>query len=518
MGTLLQVDHLTIGYPEEAGMDKVVRDISFEVYENEILGVVGESGSGKSQTSLAVMGLLSEEAQILSGTMSFMGQELVGLDEKSRSRIQGNTMSMIFQEPDTSLNPVMKIGKQVGESLKLHTDLHKGQIREKVLESMRSVGLNDVEAFCEKYPHELSGGMRQRVMIAQAFICSPRLLIADEPTTALDVIVQAQILKLLKQLHKKNGTSILFISHDLNVIKEICDRVIVMYQGEIVEGGSTQEVLVHPKHDYTRHLVASMPGNPEPLKEKKEILQIRNMNIYYEERSRKLFAKQGRQHVVKDLNLTVYEGELLGIVGESGSGKSTLAKAIVGLNKDYDGQMILPEGTRPQMVFQDPFGSLNPARKIGWILSEPLRLRGIRDKKERKRLVSMYLKEVGLEESFAGRYARELSGGQRQRVSIVMALMMDSGILVADEPVSALDVTVQSQILDLLLDIHRRENLTILFISHDMNIVRHICHRVAVLYLGEIVELGDVESIYKNPTHPYTKRLIRASMGGMEEE
>jgi len=261
-----------------------------------------------------------------------------------------------------------------------------------------------------------------------------------------------------------------------------------------------------------------MPGNPEPLKEKKEILQIRNMNIYYEERSRKLFAKQGRQHVVKDLNLTVYEGELLGIVGESGSGKSTLAKAIVGLNKDYDGQMILPEGTRPQMVFQDPFGSLNPARKIGWILSEPLRLRGIRDKKERKRLVSMYLKEVGLEESFAGRYARELSGGQRQRVSIVMALMMDSGILVADEPVSALDVTVQSQILDLLLDIHRRENLTILFISHDMNIVRHICHRVAVLYLGEIVELGDVESIYKNPTHPYTKRLIRASMGGMEEE
>ncbi|HIQ99783.1 MAG TPA: ABC transporter ATP-binding protein [Candidatus Scybalocola faecavium] len=514
MEALFDVSHLTIGFEENGKINKVVNDISFSIAPGEILGVVGESGSGKSMTALAAMGLLPPQAHVLNGNISFEGRDILNLDKKERSFLSGNKMSMIFQEPMTSLNPVMKIGAQVGESLKLHTKLSREEIRGRVIRALADVGLSDPESLWGKYPHELSGGMRQRVMIAQAMICSPGLLIADEPTTALDVIVQGQILKLLKKLHKDRGISILFISHDLNVIREICQNVIVMYNGVIVERGRVEDVLVHPQHEYTKTLVASIPDNTTQVADKKPVLSMEHLDVFYQEDTGGFFKKKGRRRVVKDLSLQVYEGELMGIVGESGCGKSTLAKTIVGLNRDFTGKMVMDKDVHPQMVFQDPFGSLNPARKIGWILSEPLRVRGIKDKRKRREMAEEMLVNVGLDPSFYDRYPHELSGGQRQRISIGTALLMDSRLLVADEPVSALDVTVQSQILDLLLNIHKKKHLTILFISHDLNIVRHICHRVAVIYLGRIVEMADVEEIYKNPCHPYTRMLFDAALSG----
>lgn len=514
MEALFDVSHLTIGFEENGKINKVVNDISFSIAPGEILGVVGESGSGKSMTALAAMGLLPPQAHVLNGNISFEGRDILNLDKKERSFLSGNKMSMIFQEPMTSLNPVMKIGAQVGESLKLHTKLSREEIRGRVIRALADVGLSDPESLWGKYPHELSGGMRQRVMIAQAMICSPGLLIADEPTTALDVIVQGQILKLLKKLHKDRGISILFISHDLNVIREICQNVIVMYNGMIVERGRVEDVLVHPQHEYTKTLVASIPDNTTQVEDKKPVLSMEHLDVFYQEDTGGFFKKKGRRRVVKDLSLQVYEGELMGIVGESGCGKSTLAKTIVGLNRDFTGKMVMDKDVHPQMVFQDPFGSLNPARKIGWILSEPLRVRGIKDKRKRREMAEEMLVNVGLDPSFYDRYPHELSGGQRQRISIGTALLMDSRLLVADEPVSALDVTVQSQILELLLNIHKKKHLTILFISHDLNIVRHICHRVAVIYLGRIVEMADVEEIYKNPCHPYTRMLFDAALSG----
>ena len=515
MEALFSVKNLSVAFQEEKGLHTVVNDISFEMEEGQILGVVGESGSGKSMTALATMGLLKEEAQVLSGSICLDDQELLNLDKNEHCRLRGCQMSMIFQEPMTSLNPVMKIGKQVGESLILHKDsaasLGKEQIRKKVLEALRDVGLTNAEKIYDQYPHELSGGMRQRVMIAQAVICEPKLLIADEPTTALDVVVQAQILDLLKELHQKKKISILFISHDLNVIKELCTDVLVMYKGDIVERGPVRRVLEQPEHEYTKTLVAAIPNQNQPAQREKRALALQDFSVFYTDKENGIFGKKQRRRVVKSVGLEVYEGEILGIVGESGSGKSTLAKAIVGLNTDTEGSMNLDLSANPQMVFQDPFGSLNPSRTIGWILSEPLRVRGIRDKKERRELVCSMLQDVGLDESYYDRYPRELSGGQRQRISIAVALLMDSKLLVADEPVSALDVTVQSQILKLLLEIHAKRNLTMLFISHDLNIVRHICHRVAVMYQGEIVEMGTAEEVYSNPKHPYTKELLAAS-------
>ena len=515
MESLFSVTNLSIAFPEESGLHTVVNDISFEMKKGQILGVVGESGSGKSMTALTAMGLLKEDAKVLNGSICLDGQEILQLNPKQQCSLRGCQMSMIFQEPMTSLNPVMKIGRQVGESLLLHSDLTtsmtKEQVRERVLDALRDVGLTHAEKIYNQYPHELSGGMRQRVMIAQAMICEPKLLIADEPTTALDVVVQAQILNLLKELHQKKDISILFISHDLNVIKELCTDVLVMYKGEIVERGPVRRVLEQPEHEYTKTLVAAIPNQTMPAQREKTTLSLQDFSVFYTDKENGIFGKKQRRRVVKSVDLDVYEGEILGIVGESGSGKSTLAKAIVGLNTDIEGKMNLDTEVKPQMVFQDPFGSLNPSRTIGWILEEPLLVRGIRDKKERHERVCSMLQDVGLDESYYGRYPRELSGGQRQRISIAAALLMNSKLLVADEPVSALDVTVQSQILKLLLEVHKKKGLTMVFISHDLNIVRHICHRVAVMYEGEIVEMGTAEEVYRNPKHPYTKQLLEAS-------
>lgn len=518
MKALAEIKNLTIGFQEGKNLHEAVKDISFNIYEGEILGVVGESGSGKSMSALALMGLLPKEARVLNGEIYFNGAELLSLKTDERRKIQGKEMAMVFQEPMTSLNPVLKIEKQVGEILELHTGLSGKEIHEKVIQSLHMAGLSDAEELCKKYPHELSGGMRQRVMLAQAMIASPKLLIADEPTTALDVIVQAQILRLLKQIHKEQNISILFISHDLNVIKDVCDRVLVVYKGSIVERGNAREVLKNPRHEYTKKLIASIPKHSDVSGTGNKLLDINHLDVYYDNRQAAFWKKKTRKHIIHDVNLTVYEGEIFGIVGESGCGKSTLSKAVLGLNPNYSGQIELANGLRPQMVFQDPFSSLNPARKIGWILEEPLKLRGIRDKQVRKQMVADMLKDVGLEESYAGRYARELSGGQRQRISIGTALLMDSRLIIADEPVSALDVTVQSQILNLLLKLHKEKKLTIIFISHDLKIIRQICHRVAVLYLGEIVEMGDVEKIYCSPSHPYTKLLLKAVLDDEMDE
>ena len=507
---LVRVEDLTIGFPEGKNEVKTVVDhISFDIKKGEIVGIVGESGSGKSMTSLAIMGLLSKDAIIQDGHVYLKGNDILRYDKEKRCHIQGNDMSMVFQEPMTSLNPVMKIGRQVGEVLKLHTKLSDHEIDAMVEEALTSVGLEDPKGLMDQYPHQLSGGMRQRVMIAMAIINKPDLIIADEPTTALDVTVQAQILTLLKKIHKDKGCSILFISHDLNVIKEVCQRVLVMYKGVIVEEGDAQEVLLHPKHEYTKKLVASMPDQVSMEEMPEVLVHVDHLNIYYKAQKKLLSSGKDKIMYVRDMSFDIHDGEIFGVVGESGCGKSTVAKALTGLNKDIEGTMEL-NGVRPQMVFQDPFSSLNPAKKIGWILEEPLKLKGVKDPAERRRQVIEILKDIGLDESYAGRYARELSGGQRQRISIGLALMRGERFIIADEPVSALDVTVQSQILKLLIKLHEERNLTYMFISHDLNIVRHMCHRVMVMYLGQIVEMADVEDIYDHPYHPYTKKLFES--------
>lgn len=514
MKTLVEIKNLTIGFPDGKDVKQVVRDISFDIYEGEVLGVVGESGSGKSMSALAIMGLLPRDAQVISGEILFRGADLLSMKKDEIRKLQGNEMSMVFQEPMTSLNPVMKIERQVGESLELHTDLSGKEIHEKVVQALSSVGLSNAEELCGKYPHELSGGMRQRVMLSQAMIGAPALLIADEPTTALDVIVQAQILRLLKKIHREQNTSMLFISHDLNVVKEVCDRVLVVYKGAIVEQGNTGEVLTNPTHEYTKRLIASIPEASREKLSKKEVLKLVHLNVYYDVRSGAFWKPKTKKHVIQDVSLTAYDGEILGIVGESGCGKSTLCKAILGLNSNYTGEIHMDPSIRPQMVFQDPFSSLNPAKKIGWILEEPLKLRGITDRAKRKQMVSDMLVSVGLDASYANRRARELSGGQRQRISIGTALLMDSKLIIADEPVSALDVTVQSQILNLLLRMHREKRMTVLFITHDLNIVHRICSWVAVIYLGEIVEMGTVDEVYCSPAHPYTTLLLESIVDG----
>ena len=499
---LLEVKNLTVSFFDHQAPEKVLDQVSFVVNHGEIVGIVGESGSGKSMTSLSIMGLLSSHASISSGEILWEGTDLLSLKPEELRKLKGNEMSMIFQEPMTSLNPVIKIGSQVGEVLKIHTTMPGEMIKSKVLEALREVGLRDVNTLYDQYPHQLSGGMRQRVMIAMAMLNETKLLIADEPTTALDVTVQSQILDLLKKVHQQRQTSILFISHDLNVIKEICQKVIVMYEGKIVEAGEVMQVFNSPKHAYTRRLMTSLPKVTKEIITKTPILYIKDLNIFYTESNGRIGSKRHKKHIVKDLSLEVYEGEILGIVGESGSGKSTLAKTVVGLHSDYSGEIkIIKE--KPSMVFQDPYSSLNPAKKVGWILEEPLKNGGIKDKSERRRLVEEMLSKVGLEFSLRNRYPRELSGGQRQRISIGCALINHNRFIIADEAVSALDVTIQSQILNLLVRLHSEYELTMMFISHDLNIVRSLCHRVIVMYEGEIVEELDGK-----PKHAYTQMLF----------
>ena len=527
MNSILAVNHLSIGFHQKGGIHKVVNDVSFRLQTGEILGIVGESGSGKTMTALAVMGLLSKEASVLSGGIAFCGQNLFKLKPEDFRKLRGKQEAMIFQEPMTSLNPVMTIGSQIEEMLLLHeSELKTEQRKDRVFAAMAEAGLTDGETLYHKYPHQLSGGMRQRVMIAMAMICKPKLLIADEPTTALDVTIQAQILSLIQTLSKEYGTSVLLISHDLGVIRKICSRAVVMQNGEIVEEGPVADLFANPEKEYTKKLLEAMPGLHKKLENKEAIssenkqtghnadkshciLEVKNLKVFYEEKGKKLFEKKFRKQVVNNVSFSMNAGEILGIVGESGSGKSTLAKAVVGLTEYKTGEINLKEA-KPQMVFQDPYGSLNPARKVGWILEEPLKLAKNGNSKERKEKVVKILKEVGLNESYADRYLSQMSGGQRQRVAIGAALIQNSRFIVLDEPVSALDVTVQAQILELLKKLQKEYNLSYLFISHDLKVIYQMCDRVCVMYQGEFVETASAEELFHNPKHSYSKKLLEA--------
>lgn len=501
---MLKVESLTIYFNDRESHQEVVKNITFSMGDGEILGIVGESGSGKTMTALTIAGLLKQHAQLESGAVYFARktgkeEELFSVSEQEMRTLQGNEISMIFQEPMTALNPTMKIGAQVEESLRLHTDLSKEERRERVLKALEDVELDNPKELVEKYPHELSGGMRQRVMIASAIVCRPKLLIADEPTTALDVHTQESILKLLKKLNRKYEMGILFISHNLRVVNMLCERVLVMKDGEIVEEGQTEEIFLHPKHDYTKALIAAIPGRVSGDDENGEVgklvemipsegtkseeprnkvLELRHVNAFYKE-------GKGKRQVLKDVSFTLYEGEIVGLVGESGSGKSTLCKSILGLLKEYKGDVI-HYTKRPQMVFQDPYASLNPKRTIGKILEEPLRIRKEGTKENRRKQAEDMLERVHLPREIYDRYPRELSGGQRQRVSIALALMTGTRFILADEALSALDVTVQAQMIQLLKELQKEEKLTYLFVSHDLDVVRMICDRVLVLEDGGV--------------------------------
>jgi len=530
--TVLKVSDLRVSFLGHDKEFEAVRGVSFEVKKGETLGIVGESGSGKSVTARSIMRLLpSPPSYLKDGEIEFQGENLVHKTEKEMESIRGRDISMIFQDPMTSLNPTIQIGKQIAESLIKHQNLSKGDAKNHTIELLKLVGIRNSEARYSQYPHEFSGGMRQRVMIAIALACRPALLIADEPTTALDVTIQAQILNLMKDMQQRFGTSIILITHDLGVVAGMCDRVAVMKDGEIVETGTTEEIFYNPKHSYTKKLLNALPRLDEKKKPKRPPLRtigIEKGKPLLEVKSLKQHFDVGKGSVVKavdDISFHIKPGETLGLVGESGSGKSTTGRAILRLHELTDGD-VLYQGMainrlsknemktmrrHMQMIFQDPYSSLNPRFKVLDIIGQALDIHRLSENKEvRKKRVEELLVMVGLEPAHAMRYPHEFSGGQRQRIGIARALAVEPDFIVCDEPLSALDVSIQSQIVELLEDLQHRLGLTYLFIAHDLSMVKHISDRVAVMYAGKIVELAESEELYSNPLHPYTKSLLSA--------
>ena len=541
---MIKIENLSVAFEGT----EVVKNVTLELKDGEILGVVGESGSGKSVTALTMMGLVSETAQITSGRILFddvvLREAGKPLDKALYRKYQGAEMSMVFQEPMTSLNPTLRVGKQVEEMLRLHTDLTGEEIRARVLETFEAVGLKKVEEVYASYPHQLSGGMRQRVMIAMAVILHPDLIVADEPTTALDVTIQNQIMELLREINEKEQNAMLFITHDLNLARRICHRVAVMKDGRVVEQGRTADIFEHPKEEYTRKLIEAVPSRlkkrvsvmerlyPERYGEKPgkkneenseerekgipKIAAVRDLSVYYRDGNRNPFSKKKQHCVVEGASFEIYKGESLGLVGESGCGKTSLSKAILGMNPLISGEIKL-ETIRPQMIFQDPYSSLNPTKTIGWLLEEPLRAVGKLDEslamtaEDRRAAAYDMLHKVGLEDKYFGRKPSQLSGGQRQRISIGQALITGPGLIVADEPVSALDVTIQAQIMELMQKLQEEMQLSYLFISHDINVVYKMCDRIMVMKEGKIVEIGGTEEIFSNPRQEYTKTLLKNS-------
>lgn len=519
---MLQIENLSVTIENR----EILKNISLDIEDGGIVGVVGESGCGKTMTALGVMGLLPGGAQITSGKIMFNGENLLEKPQEQMRNLRGNDISMIFQEPMTSLNPTMKIGRQLLEVFDIHPDagslgdLRGGTAdrRQKVLETLENVGLSDAQRVFESYPHELSGGMRQRAMIAMAILLHPWLLIADEPTTALDVVVQKQILELLMKLNEQNSRhpmSILFITHDLELAKSFCGHIVVMKDGQIVEQGDTAEVMENPRHEYTKKLISSVPERKykalgEVKRNHEPILKVENLTAYYKEKRTRIFAKNTFRKVVDDVSFEVYEGECLGLVGESGCGKTSLSKAVLGVNKNTDGRISMNCGL-PRIIFQDPYSSLNPAYTIGWLLEEPLLAAGVKSKGERREKALEMLEMVGLDASFYDRRPSRLSGGQRQRISIGQALITNPKLVVADEPVSALDVTIQAQIIELMLRVQEKMGLSYIFISHDMNVICRMCSRVMVMQNGKIVECGDTGKIFEEPKTEYTKQLLEAA-------
>ena len=519
---LLSVRDLTIRF----GATAVARKVGFDIAPGETLALVGESGSGKSVTALSVLKLLPPAATI-EGSVVLDGHDLVTASESQLRGVRGNAVGMIFQEPMSSLNPVHTIGKQIGEVLATHQGLRQAAARRRALELLMEVGIPDPESRIEDFPHQLSGGQRQRVMIAMALANNPRLLIADEPTTALDVTVQAQILALLKKLQRQHGMAMLFITHDLTIVRKIADRVAVMTNGEIVESGPTAEIFAHPQHAYTKKLLAAAPrGAPIlPRSGAPVVVETRDLKVWFPIRRGLLRRTVGHLRAVDGVDIAIRKGETLGVVGESGSGKSSLGYAllrlipstgkIVVLGEDIagrSGRALRPVRRHMQIVFQDPYGSLSPRMPVGDIIAEGLRVHMPRlSPAEREARVFAVLNEVGLDPAMVNRYPHEFSGGQRQRIAIARALVLEPDFLVLDEPTSALDISIQAQVIDLLRDVQRRRDLTFLFISHDLRVVKALAHTLVVMRHGKVVETGPAAAIFARPREPYTSQLIAAA-------
>ena len=550
---ILSVSNLTTAFRVEGVWKPVVRNVSFDIAPKETLAVVGESGSGKSVTALSIMRLTPAGNSRVEGSVKLNGRELLTLPNSEMRKIRGDDMAMIFQEPMTSLNPVLTIGFQIAESLILHRGMSRSEAEAEVVRLLEKVRIPAAKSRFNEYPHRFSGGMRQRVMIAMALACKPKLLIADEPTTALDVTIQAQILQLIKLLQEEEGMSVLFITHDMGVVAEIADRTVVMYNGEAVETGQTPDIFARAKHPYTRSLLSAVPklgamtGKTRPMRfpvvdratgesdvpvevpdtveaAARPVLEVSGLTTRFDIRGGILSRVTGRVHAVENVSFSVQGGETLALVGESGCGKSTTGRSVMRLIEPIAGSVLLDgvdmltldqtalreQRKRMQMIFQDPFASLNPRMNVGTAIAEPLIINKLATRTQAREQVDELLRRVGLNPDMANRFPHEFSGGQRQRICIARALAVEPRLIVADESVSALDVSVKAQVINLMLELQARMKLAYLFISHDMAVVERVSHRVAVMYLGEIVEIGPREAIFGNPQHPYTKRLLAA--------
>jgi len=527
MSNILDIKNLSVTFRQDGNETRAVKNISLNVARGETVAIVGESGSGKSVTALSTVALLPDSAEI-TGSINYEGAEMIGASEAELRRVRGNDISFIFQEPMTSLNPLHTLEKQLAESLSLHQGLHGTPARKRILELLDKVGIHDGQTRLGSYPHQLSGGQRQRVMIAMALANKPDLLIADEPTTALDVTIQAQILELLAELKRSEKMSLLFITHDLGIVRRVADRVYVMKDGEIVEAGLTAEIFDNPQHEYTKTLLnAEAVGKPDPVPQNAaEIVSTKDLRIWFPIYRGLLRRTVGYVKAVNDASISVRSGETLGIVGESGSGKTTLAMAIMRLvssegSINFMDQRI--DGWKPrqmrslrrdmQIVFQDPFGSLSPRMSIEQIIAEGLGVHGLEPGRNEREMVAEIMGEVGLDPALMDRYPHEFSGGQRQRIAIARAMILRPKLLVLDEPTSALDMTVQVQIVDLLRELQRKHGLAYLFISHDLRVVRAMAHQVMVMKRGDVVEMGTAAAIFEAPKTDYTKALMAAAFG-----
>ena len=549
---ILDVNSLKVNFQTKTGKVTGVKDLSFSIFPGETVCLVGESGSGKSVSSLSIMRLVEfgggkiDSGSIMFSSNSKAEKDLIDFNQKDMRGIRGNEIGMVFQEPMTALNPVFTVKRQLTEGLRIHKKMGKKEAQLEALNLLKSVRIPEPERRLNQYPHELSGGMRQRIVIAMALACKPRILIADEPTTALDVTIQAEILTLLNRLKQETGTSILFITHDMAVVAQIADRVVVMYNGEKVEEGTVNQIFNNPVKDYTKKLISSVPKlgamigkkYPEPLElssndklktkrivgTKKPLLEVKNLVTRYPVMGGMFRKKIANLHAVEDVSFTINKGQTFSLVGESGCGKTTIARTILRLEESVSGEVwiegvdvlkqnkkeLLKQRLNMQMVFQDPYGSLNPVMKLFDQVAEPLINYKINQGTELNKMISELFDKVKLPRAFLNRYPHELSGGQRQRVAIARALALNPKLLILDEAVSALDVSVQASVINLLLDLQHELGLSYLFVSHDMAVVERVSHYVGVMYLGRMVEIGDRQTIFSNPTHPYTKALMKA--------
>ena len=545
MVEILNVSNLSTAFQSDYGSKQALKNISFKINEGEVLALVGESGSGKTVTSLSIMGLLPNNAFIQEGNINLIDKKnnqvnILKLTDEKHNLIRGNDISMVFQEPMTCLNPTMTIGEQIVEVILNHKKISKTKAVKEMIDLLGLVEIPDPTQRAREYPHQLSGGMRQRVMISIALACTPKLIIADEPTSALDVTIQAQLLQLLMKLKNSivSKTSILFITHDLGIVRELADRVIVMYQGEIVEEGKVKDVFDNPKHSYTSNLIQSLPefkleerkltkkdDNEQTKVDDNEII-LKIENLFKEFPVEKGFFKESNETVkaVQNISLNVKKNEVLGLVGESGSGKSTLGKSIIKLLQpsrgqiyfnnenisEYSNKQMIKIRQKMQMIFQDPFASLNPRKNILDTLIEPILVHNLMKKNEAINYIKEIINDVGLPIESLRRFPHEFSGGQRQRIGIARALVLKPEFIVADEPVSALDVSIQAQVLNLLEKLKKTYNLTMIFISHDLSVIEFFCDKVAVMYLGHIVEIAPVSKLFNSPKHSYTRALLSA--------